>query len=285
MAATVARFPAPMAMPGWFVSVLALIRFEPDTFRRRLVALPGRWRPSPWPSVTGLPSSPVRGEHRGGVAAASAEWTGVVISRRLVSRGVIGPGTGSGTASLHRRDPDHAPATVAEHGDRAGGEPRVALDPAGQRHDLAAVKGGAAGLPPHKPVCVGVDQLAAAHGAVPLGALREDALDEHGHLDACAGIARGVATGRAAGGRRRSARTRARGRGASECFRRSRPRPRRARTARGRVLLPAVRAPTRALRRRAPGRRCRERRACPAATAAPGPRSPVWMRAARARAR
>ena len=102
MAATVARFPAPMESPGWVVSVLAQIRFELDTLRRRLVALPGRWRRLPWRSVTGLPSSPVRGERRVVVAASSAEWTGLVIWRRLVSRGVIGAGTGPGAASLHR---------------------------------------------------------------------------------------------------------------------------------------------------------------------------------------
>jgi hypothetical protein len=102
MAATVARLSAPMRSPGWFVSVLTLTRFEPDTFRRRLVAFPGRWRPSAWPSVTGLPSSPVRGEDRGVVVASSAGWSGVVIWRGLVSRGVVGPGTGSGVARLHR---------------------------------------------------------------------------------------------------------------------------------------------------------------------------------------
>jgi hypothetical protein len=103
MAGTVARFLAPMDSPGWVVSVLAQIRFEVDTFRRGLVALPGRWRPLPWRSVTGLPSSPVRGERRVVVAAASAEWTGLVIWGRLVSQGVIGAGTGPGAARLHRQ--------------------------------------------------------------------------------------------------------------------------------------------------------------------------------------
>ena len=103
MRATVARFPAPIRTRGLFVSVLALIRFELDTFRRRLVALPGRWRRLPWPSVTGLPSSPVRGERRVVVAVASAEWPGVVIWRRLVPRRVIGAGTGPSAASLHRK--------------------------------------------------------------------------------------------------------------------------------------------------------------------------------------
>jgi hypothetical protein len=44
----------------------------------------------------------VRGERRIVVAVASAEWSGVVIWRRIGPGGVIGAGTGPSAASLHR---------------------------------------------------------------------------------------------------------------------------------------------------------------------------------------
>jgi hypothetical protein len=85
MRATVARFPAPIRSRGLFVSVLALIRFELDTLRRRLVTLPGRWRSSAVALGDRSAAVPVgRGapQRRSGVAASSAGWSGVVIRRR-----------------------------------------------------------------------------------------------------------------------------------------------------------------------------------------------------------
>lgn len=64
---------------------------------------------------------------------------------------------------------------------------RVARNPAYECDYLAGSQRLAAGLPPHQSVCVGVEQLAAIHGAVASRDPCGDALNDHGGLEAGAG--------------------------------------------------------------------------------------------------